>query len=175
MTMSERLDDTFKESLKNQFAAAFATIQECMKQCDDDSWTMPICNLTFSQATFHALFYADVYLGPDLASLREQTFHLQNADWFGDYEELQDKAQTNQYEKSDILKYIDHCRAKADLVLDSETPQSLAKTPGFDWLDFSRAEVHVYNLRHLYHHAAQLSLQLRLKTGEGVKWVRSGP
>jgi hypothetical protein len=40
--------------------------------------------------------------------------------------------------------------------------------------DFSRAELHVYNIRHIHHHAAQLSLRLRLDTGRGVDWVGSG-
>jgi hypothetical protein len=38
----------------------------------------------------------------------------------------------------------------------------------------SRAELHIYNIRHIQHHAGQLSLRLRLETGEGVDWVGSG-
>ena len=64
--------------------------------------------------------------------------------------------------------------SKARHVIAAETESSLATTPGFDWLDFSRAEVHVYNLRHLFHHAGQLSLRQRINVGEGVKWIHSG-
>ncbi len=67
-----------------------------------------------------------------------------------------------------------HCRAKAKAVVDAETEDSLAQRPGFDWLEFSRAEVHVYNIRHIHHHAAQLSLHLSQKTGEAVAWQSSG-
>jgi hypothetical protein len=38
----------------------------------------------------------------------------------------------------------------------------------------SRAELYVYNLRHIQHHAAQLSLRLRLDHGVNIAWVGSG-
>ena len=166
--------DVFKQSIQNQFEAALATIESCVNACDDDDWLKPIVNLTFSQATFHALFFCDVYLGKDLQSLKEQPFHTQHADAFGEYEELEDRQQTQSYTKNFVRLYIQHCGEKADSVIAAETPESLARTPGFDWLDFSRAEVHVYNLRHLFHHTAQLSLHLRIRSNVDTPWIRSG-
>jgi hypothetical protein len=56
----------------------------------------------------------------------------------------------------------------------SETEESLREIVEFDWLSLERAELHVYNIRHIQHHAAQLSLRLRLDTGDGIPWVGSG-
>ena len=41
-----------------------------------------------------------------------------------------------------------------------ETEAELSADAGFEWIPFSRAELHVYNIRHIQHHAAQLSLTL---------------
>jgi hypothetical protein len=47
----------------------------------------------------------------------------------------------------------------------------LAGPSGFRRRKCSRAELHVYNVRHIQHHAAQLILRLRLDTDVDVPWV----
>jgi len=37
-----------------------------------------------------------------------------------------------------------------------------------------RAELHVYNIRRIQHHAAQLNLRLRLDTNVDIPWIGSG-
>ncbi len=93
---------------------------------------------------------------------------------FGDYEELREVVQQAVYEKSFIKTYLQHCRDKASAVIAVETSESFDKRPGFDWLQISRAEVHVRNIRHTQHHAAQLSLRLRLDVGQDIPWVGTG-
>lgn len=166
--------DVYKQTISNQYEAAFCTLALCIDRCLDANWHAPVANLKFCQVAFHALFFADVYLGPNLKSLREQPFHRDNATFFGDYEELEDRVPQAVYEQPAIKKYLTQCRDKASAVIAAETAETLAVRPGFDWLQFSRAEVHVYNIRHIHHHAAQLSLRLRIDTGEDIPWVRTG-
>ena len=166
--------DTYKELISNQFEAAFCMLASCVDRCPETNWNAPIANLKFCQVAFHALFFADVYLGPDLKSLREQPFHRDNATVFADYEELEDRVQQAAYEKPFIKAYLQHCREKGSQVVAAETAETLDRRPGFDWLTFSRAEVHVYNIRHIQHHAAQLSLRLRIDTGADIAWIGSG-
>ena len=165
--------DLYRELTLNQFHATLAMFGNTIDQCPPDQWHAKIARLTFNQAAFHALFFTDVYLGPDLKSLREQPFHHEHAAVFADYEELEDRAPQAGYEKSFIQAYVLHCKEKAARVINSESPEDLQRRPGFDWQDFSRAELHVYNLRHLQHHAAHLSLHLRRNTAVDVPWVRS--
>ena len=165
---------TYKQLVTNQFEAVFCTMAALVEKCPDANWRAPVASLTFNQAVFHALFYTDVYLGPDLKSLKEQSFHQEHAKVFADYEELEDRVQQAVYEKAFIKDYIAHCREKVGRVIAAETEESLEKRPGFDWQSFSRAELHVYNIRHLHHHAAQLSLRLRIDAGVEIPWVRSG-
>jgi DinB family protein len=164
----------FKQLLANQFEAALCTLNACIDRCPDGGWSARVGNYAFSQVAFHALFYADFYLGLDEASLRRQPFHRGNEHFFGRYEELEDRPPVTLYEKAQLKTYLAHCRSKATEVVAAETDESLAARSGFGWLKFSRAELHVYNLRHLQYHASQLSLRLRIDHNVAVPWFGSG-
>jgi hypothetical protein len=120
------------------------------------------------------LFYTDFYLGPDEDSFRRQPFHRENEHIFRDYEELEDRPQKLLYDRPAIKTYLEYCRMKAGDVVSRETADSLAASCGFPRRNMSRAELYVYNIRHIQHHAAQLSLRLRLVFGENISWVESG-
>ena len=166
--------DAFKELIGNQYEASLCTLSTCIDRCPQDAWDMRIANYAFGQVVFHALFYADYYLGPNEESLRRQQFHRDNERVFGDYEELADRAPQALHDRAFIKSYLDHCRRKAREVIGSETAESLKGPSGFDRRDFPRAELHVYNIRHIQHHAAQLILRLRLDLDQDVPWVGSG-
>lgn len=165
---------TFKELVANQFEAAFCTLNLCIDGCPEDAWNARVGNHAFCQVAFHVLFYADFYLGCDEASFRGQAFHRDNPRLFGDYEEFQDRAPRSLPERMSIEGYLGHCREKASAVIVAETAETLAAPSGFARRAFSRAELHVYNIRHIQHHAAQLSLRLRIDAGVDVPWVGSG-
>lgn len=166
--------ELYKETVSNQYQAALRTVSRCIDQCPDEIWNELVGNLKFCQVAFHTLFFTDIYLGKNLAAAYEQSFHLENAEVFEGYEELEKGPPKAIYTRSFINDYLNHCREKASQVIAQETEESLSKRPGFDWHEVSRAELHFYNIRHIQHHAAQMSLRLRLDTGEGVDWVRSG-
>jgi hypothetical protein len=132
------------------------------------------CQTAVLSGAFHTLIFADLYLGRDVESLRQQAFHRENASVFADYEELEDRVPQQVDEKSFIKAYLRHCRDKTSRVIAAETLETLNRTPGFDGKQVSRAEVHVTNFRHIIHHAAQLTLRLRLDTNEDIPWIYSG-
>lgn len=166
--------DAYTDLIAKQFEAAFRMLSEAIDQCSVELWQGPVVELTFDQAAFHTLFFADVYLGNDLPALREQPFHRQHEAVFGEYEELESRRQVQRYERPFVRDYLRHCRDKAACVLAAEDEANLLRESGLDWIAFSRAELHAYNLRHIQHHAAQLSLHLRQQTGDGIHWHSSG-
>jgi hypothetical protein len=168
--------DTLKHLIANQFDAALCTLNACVDRCPDAAWDAPVANMKFCQVAFHTLFYADYYLGPDgeKDAFRAQPFHRENAAMFRDYEEFEPREQVLLYDRPSIRKYLQHCRTKAANVIESETAESLAAPAAFGRRAFSRAELYVYNTRHIQHHAAQLSLRLRLDHAIEVPWVGSG-
>ncbi len=166
--------DTFKELIANQFEAAFCMLKTCIDRCSDAAWDAPVANLKFCQVTFHTLFFADFYLGQNADALRRQPFHRDHEPFFRDYEELEDRAQVLLYDKPSIKTYLEHCRKKATEVIAAETAESLAGPSGFERRTFSRAELHVLNIRHIQHHNAQLSLRLRIDFQQDIPWIGSG-
>lgn len=166
--------DTYKELIANQFEAALCTLGVCIDRCPDAAWNAPVANLKFCQVAFHTLFYTDFYLGPSAGAFRQQPFHRDHPGFFRDYEELEDRAQVLLYDKPSIKTYLDHCRKKAAEVVGAETVETLAGPSGFERRTFSRAELHVYNIRHIQHHAAQLSLRLRMDSNQDIPWIGSG-
>lgn len=166
--------DTFKKLIANQLEAGLCMLNACIDACPDAVWTSRVANYKFCQVAFHTLFYADLYLGQDEASFRRQPFHLNHEHFFGDYEEFEDRAPVRPYTRAPVKTYLEHCRTKASAVIAAETADTLSKRSGFTRREFSRAELHVYNIRHVQHHTAQLSLRLRLDAKEGIPWVGSG-
>ena len=135
----------------------------------------------FCQVAFHTLIFADLYLGQDAESLCRQPFHLANLAFFGDYEQLEDREPVSVYERSQIVTYLEFCRDKAASTLAAETVETLcaariplAKLLRTEIRDFSRAELHVNNIRHIQHHAAQLTLRLRLDSDVQIPWIGTG-
>ena len=165
---------TLKDLITNQFEAALSTLNACIDNCPEAAWNGPVVNLKFCQAAFHTLFYADYYLGETDEDFRREPFHRENAYVFRDYEELEPRAPVHVYERAWIEIYLQYCRNRCHEVVIAETAESLKAKTKFPRKDFSRAELYVYNIRHLQHHAAQLSMRLRLDFQADVPWFKSG-
>jgi len=166
--------DDFKELTINQYHASLKTLDHCVDKCPDETWNAPINELAFCQAAFHALFFTDLYLGHDVGSQKTQPFHEKHANVFRDYEELQPRRQKLMYEQPWIKLYIEHCRNKVSQVIEGETEETLTADQVWWKRVTSRAESHIYNIRHVQHHAAQLILRLRLNHSLEMPWVSSG-
>lgn len=166
--------DAFKTLITNQFEAVFCTLNVCIDRCPETLWDGRIANHRFCQVAFHTLFYADFYLGQSDVGFRDQPFHRDHTEFFRDYEEFEDRPPLCLYDRPAIKSYLEHCRRKASDTIAAETADSLAARAAFPRRAFSRAELHLYNVRHIQHHAAQLSLRLRLDAGQGVPWIGSG-
>lgn len=169
------MHDTFKELIANQYEATFCTLNQCLQECPSAFWQEPVSAFPFSQCIFHALFFADLYLGKNMEVQPEQAFHKTNAAIFAGYEQLERVTPVGTYEKQFLEQYLGHCRTKAKSVMGNETEEEWKEPAGFPWLaSSSRAEVHVYNIRHIQHHAAQLILHLRKEATFDLPWVKSG-
>jgi len=165
--------DTLKTLLANQFEASLCTLHLAVMRCPDACWNQPVANWKYCQAAFHCVFYADLYLQPsdNVEAFKQQPFHVDHAGVFRDYEEMENRPAVLLYEKAFVLRYIQHIRQKAAATIAQEAADALAGPSGFSWRKCSRAELHVYNIRHIQHHAAQLSLRLRQDANVDVPWV----
>jgi hypothetical protein len=168
------LIDTVKELIVHQFEAGLTTLAHAIHACPERLWNEPVARYPFCQTAFHTLFFTDVYLCLSPDGLHGQPFHLAHPDFFGDYEQTEDREPTALYSRAMIRIYLDFCRTKANDVLTAETAEDLTAPARFPRKSFSRAELHLYNIRHIQHHAAQLILKLRLDSAVDVPWIGSG-
>jgi len=158
----------------NQFGAALRALKYCVDTCPDDEWQQAHGDYPFSQVVFHALFYTDFYLSDTLEGFKAQPFHQRNSALFKDYEELSDNAPVNLYSKQQCRSYLRHCEETCALVFSVKIDDDLAERPLLRPELGTRLELHLYSLRHIQHHAAQLGLRLQLLTGKEMPWFWSG-
>jgi hypothetical protein len=165
--------DTLKQVLTHQYEASLSALNLCVARCPERLWNERVAKWKFCQAAFHVVMFADLYLQPtdDAEAFKRQAYHVEHKADFRDYEELEDRPQVLLYEKPFVLSYLQQARRKAQETIARESAEVLAGPSGFHWRKCSRAELHVYNIRHVQHHAAQLGLRLRLDADLDIPWV----
>ena len=168
------MSDILASALLGQYRAALSTLEQVIDRCPEPEWDESHGDYPFSQVVFHTLFFADYYLHGGQADFREQGFHRDNPSLFQDYEELEWREPRNRYDRSLCIAYLEFCFEKCEAVLSRESLAVLNGPSGIDEKPFSRAELHVYTIRHIQHHAAQLGLRLQAIDGQELGWVSSG-
>lgn len=75
------------------------------------------------------------------------------------------------YAKDELQTYLQHCRRKCQKTIENLTDEQSRRSCVFSWGEVSFAELLLYNMRHVQHHAAQLNLILRHKTDTATDWI----
>ena len=162
------------EVLQRQYRASLEMLSHAVTQCPEALWLAAERQNRFWHIAYHAVFFTHLYLQPSEAEFRPWARHRPNYQFLGTtpwppYERPTIDAP---YSQADVLEYRDLCLGE----IETRVPAGDLDAPsGFPWLRFSRLEVHLYNIRHLQHHAAQLIDRLRTGSGIGIGWVGSVP
>lgn len=165
--------DLFKKTTRSQFQASLAMLKNGLDQCPIEAWSTKVVNREINQVAFHTLFFTDLYLEKGMGTIENQDFHQEHQLVFQGYRELNDGKNDQTYHRIFIGSYLDFVSEKIDRILGHETSESLAEPVGFPWLEIVRAELYTYNIRHLHHHAAQISARLRNDFAIDVPWVKN--
>jgi len=75
------------------------------------------------------------------------------------------------YTKDELQAYLEHSRKKCRARIEALTDEQARQRWVFGSVDLSVAELLLYNMRHVQHHAAQLNLILRQTTDSAPRWV----
>ena len=158
--------DAWRTTLWQQFGAAIDTLERAIRACPDDLWDdgrePP---QLFWYSAYHCLFFLDHYLSETEEGFRPPApFTLSEMDPAGILPE-------RTYTKDEILAYLDHGRRKCHARIHALDEEEAHRRCGFAMRDLTNAELLLYNMRHVQHHAAQLHLLLRQKTGSAPTWV----
>lgn len=166
----------FRTIIGSQFRAALAMLEQCIEACPDDHWDAPIAKYPFWQVVYHTLCFVDCYLTLSndafiraVEARATQPFNPQPRGMA----ELEEENPSRRFTRDEMRRYTAMCRQKLDATIASESDATIEGPSGFAWLKFSRAELHLYNMRHVQHHTGQLSASLR-RAGVETRWVKMG-
>lgn len=169
------MTEHFKTITRSQFAASLRMLSDCVERCPSEHWNNPanvIAKYPFWMVAYHTLCFVDLYLSPGEAvwKPRSEQGGLHPAGW----DELNEEYPSREFSQAELLGYGELCRGLLDEAIAAETAETLQGPSGFARLTFSRAELYLYNLRHVQHHTGQLSAFLRRAGVELPRWVRAG-
>lgn len=176
--MTGARDSIFVQALLPQFEAALAMFRDAVAKCPAALWEEPVARYPFWMVAYHTLCFVDCYLSPS-----DDRFEFRTTARNGlaplhplGRAELENEYPSRTFTQPELLEYISICREKLRSSLAAETAETLAGPSGFPRLKFSRAELHLYNLRHLMHHTGQLHAALRRVSGGEIdpRWIGTG-
>lgn len=168
------MDQVWKDAVWKQFGAAIDMLEAAMRDCPDHVWSeaaeRPAWKadgvVGFWYVAFHALWWLDFYLTEDRDNFQPPAPY--NCDEMSTDFLLPERA----YSKAELQAYLDHCRAKCRRVIGEMTAEQCQRSFQIWSKQFTGAELLLYNLRHVQHHAAQLYLLLRQQTASAPKWAK---
>jgi len=159
------VDSTWKAVVWQQFGAAIDMLENAVVACPDKLWSDGSQRPQFWYLVYHTLFWLDLYLSDSLDGFAPPTpFTLDEMNPAGLLPE-------RPYTKEELQTYLEHGRRKCQATLETLTDEKARQRCGFEWVDLSIAELHLYNMRHVQHGAAQLNLILQQKIDSAPPWV----
>ena len=158
-------DTIWKSILWPQFGAAIEMLENALTACPDELWS-DRSPRPFWYVAYHTLFFLDLYLSDSLEGFAPPLpFNLAELDPEGLLPEPP-------YTKDELLTYLEHGRRKCRATIEAMTDEKASQRCGFARLDLSNAELLLYNMRHVQHHAAQLNLLLRQTVDSAPRWIK---
>lgn len=159
------MEDAWKEIVWRQFGGAIDMLANAVRACPEELWGDRGRRPEFRHVVYHTLFYLDLYLSGSAEGFAPpEPYTLDELDPAG-------LMPGRVYAKEEMLGYLRHCREKCRATVRGMTEERARALCVFRWGEVSFAELLLYNLRHVQHHAGQLNLMLRRETGAAPGWV----
>ena len=134
-------------------------LREAIASCPPEEWSSTDHKNAFWQVAYHTLFFTHLYLQRDEAAFRLWEEH--RGEGVG--------IEGEPYTQEQVLAYWEFCDRMVDdavEALDIDRTES-----GFSWHRMSKLEHQFINIRHIQHHAGQLTDRVRATANVGVEWV----
>ncbi|MBD3401986.1 DinB family protein [candidate division GN15 bacterium] len=159
------MDSFWKETIWGQFGAAIDSLENAIRACPDDVWLDDSSHWVCWYATYHTLFWLDLYLDPSPDTFRPpEPFTMDELDPRGLIPE-------KPYTKEAMLAYLAHGRSKCRSRIEAMDAAEAQRRWVWGPRDLSVAELLLYNMRHVQHHTAQFNLILRQRIDSAPGWV----
>lgn len=159
---------TLRTTIWQQFGAAIDMLDNAIVACPEEVWNgrtqRPETEVWY--LVFHTLFWLDLYLSDSVAGFAPPApFTSDELDPAGLLPE-------RVYTKDELLAYLEHGRKKCRATIEALTDEKALERFRIGSMDLSITELHLYNMRHVQHAAAQLNLILRQTIDGAPRWVK---
>ncbi len=155
-----------------EFGAAIDMLESALLACPEELWGDSSRRPQFRHVVYHTLFWLDLYLSGSVEGFAPPApFGLEELDPAG-------LLPNRIYTKEELRTYLAQGREKCRATIEALTDEMAARRCVFGWGEASFAELLLYNMRHVQHHAGQLYLVLRQASGSAPPWVarsKAGP
>ena len=164
----------WNQILWDQFGASIDMLDNAIKACPDELWSdtaqRPEWNskgiVGFWYLAYHALFFLDLQLSDSAKDFAPPPpFDLRELDPEG---LLPDRP----YTKEELGSYLRHCREKCRSILANLRDEQWLRVCQYGTFELTFAELMLYGMRHVQHHAAQLHLLLRQNSCAVPRYVK---
>ena len=143
------------KAIQSQYLAALEMLKQVIVKCPETLWDAPGNQDKFWRKSYHALFYAHLY--------------LQNAEKdFIQWEKHHNPDNEMPFTKDEVLEYLSFVEQQ---VIDCVPRTNLEAESGFYWLPFEKLELQFYNIRHIQHHTGELYERLGTHENIELDWV----
>jgi len=140
---------SFKSILWQQLGAAIDMLENAMHACSDELWGDHTQHPQFWYIAYHTLFFLDFYLTDSVVEFTPPApFTLSELDPKGMLPE-------RVYTKEELQTYLEFGPGKCKTAIESLTDEKTNRRFKYGRIDLSIAELFLYNLRHVQHHAGQ--------------------
>ena len=155
----------WQTTLWQQFGAAIDMLENTIRACPENIWNDRSRKPEYWYIVYHTVFFLDFYLSESEASFAPPPgYSLSELDPSGVLPE-------RVYSQAELLAYLDLGRKRCREAILRLTEETAHKRCAFDRPDITNAELILYTLRHVQHHAGQLNLLLRQTIDSAPSWV----
>jgi hypothetical protein len=159
-----------KNEIVTEYKGSLKMLVDTIHKSPDDLWESDSYENVYWRIVYHTLFYTAFYLSAGPAEFIPWNKHQPNYHVLGSIaHDGQPVVIKGNYSKADLL---DYATGVLNSLEEKISDTNLADTTGFDWIALNRFGLHLYNIRHVQHHAGQLTERLHQVGIRGINWVR---
>ncbi len=141
--------------IQSQYLAALEMLKQVIVKCPETLWNAHGNQDEFWRKSYHALFYAHLYL---------QNVQKDFVKW----EKHHDPDGGVPFTKDEVLEYLSFVEKQ---VVERVPATNLESESGFHWLPFSKLELQFFNIRHIQQHIGELYERLGTHENIELDWV----
>jgi hypothetical protein len=158
-----------KKEIISQYKASLKMLKDTINKCPDNLWNNSEHENSYWRIVYHALFYTSLYLSKSINTFTPWKNHKDNYECLGSLTfDKKPVVINSSYSKEEMIEYLESIFDNCESFVNST---SLEDESGFPWLPMTKGELHLYNIRHIQHHAGQLIERLHNAGIKGINWV----